>query len=178
MLSLGTSAVTAAFACLLPQTRTHVNVKMQTKCTGAENQNGPFKKRAAYAYIYFQHISYDTFSSNTNISLTLKRLCIRSRHSEVNTMCMYFFIDLSYQRVAHETIKTACLWDSMMYLCFIYLCFLICSTHFQKKICGFGFGEFEGIALNVANCWKRSKMPRCSGWLQPERNRKMQFYIL
>lgn len=56
MLSLGT-VVTAAFACLLPQTRTCVNVEMQAKCTGAENQNGPFMKKAAYAYIYFQHIS-------------------------------------------------------------------------------------------------------------------------
>lgn len=26
----------------------------------------------------------------------------------------------------------ACLWDSMMYLCFIYLCFLICSTLSEK----------------------------------------------
>lgn len=134
-----------------------------------------YRNRVAYAYIFSTYFIRHFHPTQTYHWLW--SACIRSRHSEVNTMCMYFFIDLSYQRVAHETIMIACLWDSMIYLCFIYLCFLICSTHFQKKRYGFGFVEIEGLALNVANCLKRSKMPRCSDWLQPERYRKMQFFI-
>lgn len=64
-----------------------------------------------------------------------------------------------------------------VFMFYLFMFFNLLYTLSEKKS-GFGFEKFEGLALNVANCLKRSKMPRCSDWLQPERYRKMQFYIL
>lgn len=119
----------------------------------------PLRIRAAYCmHIYIFNIRH-IFIQHKHIT----DLCIRSRHSEVNTMCMYFFIDMSYQRVAHETVMTACLWDSMMYLCFIYLCFLICSTHFQKK----------NIWFWIWGIWR--SCTKCSKLFEKIQNAKMQW---
>lgn len=61
---------------------------------------------------------------------------------------MFLFIKLSrHWGFACETVLTAWLGDSLMYLCFYLLSFFICSLFLKKSL---GFGEIKSLALNVA----------------------------